>query len=164
MIGTGAPTGCAASQPRWSSAPAFAVWRCAVRIQVGQTTADDLQATLLSLSLYIRMIVQHHVLQILRSADMQLQGGCRQLCSVLRRRVLLLADLVSFNDVPAAFGNLTALETMSLLGCEVNSLPATITRLTRCSALLCLGNCNVKVSGVQPGLRDKTPCLPTDIK
>jgi hypothetical protein len=36
--------------------------------------------------------------------------------------------------LPAEFGNLAALETVSLVGCEVASLPTTITRLTRCTA------------------------------
>jgi hypothetical protein len=51
---------------------------------------------------------------------------------VLRCRVLLPAGLVSFDEVPAGFGNLTALETVSLVRCEVTLLPATITCLTRC--------------------------------
>lgn len=35
------------------------------------------------------------------------------------------------DDLSEEFGNLTALETTSLVGCEVASLPATITSLTK---------------------------------
>lgn len=46
--------------------------------------------------------------------------------------------MVFSDDLPEELGNLTALESVSLVGCEVASLPATITSLTRCGERRCL--------------------------
>ncbi len=51
---------------------------------------------------------------------------------ILTGRVLLFAGLMWFEDLPDEFGNLTSLETVLLVACEIASLPPTITRLSRC--------------------------------
>ena len=45
--------------------------------------------------------------------------------------MLLAGGRVSHYEMPEEFGNLTALETVFLIGCEITSLPATTTQLTR---------------------------------
>jgi hypothetical protein len=44
---------------------------------------------------------------------------------------MLEGGKVSHCEMPEEFGDLTALETVFLIGCEIASLPATTTRLTR---------------------------------
>jgi hypothetical protein len=60
------------------------------------------------------------------------------------------------DDVPEEFGNLTALETMSLVGLAIMSLPATITRLTRCNDWQLIGVAGpvsyIACGGVKPAL------------
>lgn len=47
----------------------------------------------------------------------------------------ICADIMFFDELPEDFGNLSNLEALSLVGCEVTALPPSFTRLAKLTSL-----------------------------